>query len=37
MDSARFEPLLTKAITARFPLFDPQHQMRFGAGDPGAE
>jgi 23S rRNA (cytosine1962-C5)-methyltransferase len=27
MDSARFETLLTQAISARFPLFDPQHQM----------
>jgi len=27
MDSARFEPLLTKAISVRFALFDPQHQM----------
>ena len=27
MDSARFETCLTQAISARFPLFDPQHQM----------
>src|SRR5580765_5935959 len=27
MDSAQFENLLAQAITARFPLFDPQHQM----------
>jgi 23S rRNA (cytosine1962-C5)-methyltransferase len=26
MDSARFETLLTQAISARFPLFDPQHR-----------
>ena len=27
MDLAAFETLLTQAISARFPLFDPQHQM----------
>src|SRR5436190_22031553 len=27
MDSARFETLLTQAISARFPMFDPQHRV----------